>query len=106
MRTGSGEKEIRGIWSVGGTRDACLLAAWLSGGPKPAGEWGEGGRFLTPPTPTRPACVTRLCRPRLPWLWMFPVSPQPHLPPGKQWVLFLCPRLVAGREAGTQSAVE
>lgn len=69
MRTGSGDKEIRGIWSVGGTRDACLLAAWLSGGPKPAGEW--GGRFLTPPTPTPPECVTRLCRPRLPWLWMF-----------------------------------
>lgn len=104
MRTGSGEKEIRGIWSVGGTRDACLLAAWLSGGPKPAGEW--GGAL---PDPAH-AHAARMCHSPVPPTSSLAVdvrlSPQPHLPPGKQWVLFLCPRLVAGREAGTQSAVE
>lgn len=65
-----------------------------------------GRRFLTPPTPTRPECVTRLCRPHLPWLWMFACL---HSPTFRQVSKGSCSCVlgsVAGREAGTQSAVE
>lgn len=113
--TGSGKKEIREIWSVGGTRDARRVVKVRR--VRSRQESGGGGRF-----PTRAGQAQRVppAHAHAARMRHSPVPPAFSLAVEGRCVstgptfrqesnvscLSLCPQLVAEHEAGTQNAVE
>lgn len=81
-----------------------MLAARLSGGPKPAG---GGGPLPDPAQAQWPECVTTCATPIFPGCGCLMCLPTPTFhQENKVSCSSLCPWLVARHEAGTQNAVE